>query len=136
MKKRELFLLSIFALNTGYSIACSPPAPGTEQAYSFDPSTKSRAMFQSNGISSNFILKTTNQAEVSGHPGLCPNGFSVQLIRKNEETSYAKGYNEAIKECSKMFQLYLVSSQSLEFTIMANYGDEGDGRPSCSLGIK
>ncbi|MEZ4815341.1 MAG: hypothetical protein R3A80_09080 [Bdellovibrionota bacterium] len=132
MKKTPILVALLLLTTVKVSMACSPPSG--QVTYELTEQDKARAYIQTGGV---IVIgkHTTNQTELSNNPGLCPNGFGVVLRPKDGETAHAKNYNVAIRDCTKLFQLYLVSSQKFKFTIMTDYGDEGDGVPLCTLSL-
>ncbi len=115
MKTRYLLatLLGTFGfLMASQAEACSPPFGPVNYIFSND--AKEISSIQ---VGENVVLQkaTTNQAELDapGGGGLCPNGFSVSL----DYSESSEVQNRAVNSCSKLFQVFLVSSKKMEFKV-------------------
>ncbi len=115
MKIQYLFatLLGTFSfLLASHAEACTPPAGPINYIFSNDAKEISSIQVGANVVLQKAI---TNQDDLDapGGAGLCPNGFSVSL----DYSESNEAQNRAVNACSNLFQVFLVSSQKMEFMV-------------------
>lgn len=124
------FLILFLTTTVFYKLgtACSPPAgPVT---YILHSNERPHAYIEM-GRTTVFGRKAT--VPTDGSPPIsCSNAFHLSYESKLEVNDSNKKYNEAVKGCSKLFQLYLASSQNLTFSIFGSQYEE-DIVPHCKL---
>jgi hypothetical protein len=122
--KYLLAITSLTFINIEWGYSCSIAMDPVTHIFSH--AEKSRAALQA-GSQVTISMKTT------AYMATCPNGFGISFAQQSEATAHGKKYNEAVKACVKLFQLYMLSDK-LNFSIYASQAqDIVNYIPSCQI---
>jgi hypothetical protein len=117
-----LAILTFVNIEWGYS--CSIAMTPTNHVFSHTEKNRARLQVGS---------EVTISKKTTGYMATCPNGFEIPLMQQSESTAQGKKYNEAVKSCVKLFQLYLLS-EKLNFSIYASQASsEVNYVPTCQI---
>jgi hypothetical protein len=131
MKYLSLLIIGLTFLNVNIGYSCSPPAPGPVD-HQLTSSEKNLAYIEMGRETA--FGKKNDAVQPSGPETNCrwTNNWRLSYSKLPETSEANKNFNEAVKNCTRLFQLYMISPQKLKININANQYDDSI-MPHCAL---